>query len=128
PAACFFNPSMNSSSSLGEQARGNVSSISTGLPTSKPARVSRASFTGLADLEENVTARFLADDREAKDCPVEGFRRLEVIDVDGGFDDGLNAHVHAPFNPVPPARHPPGPGCDSSALLSGPAVPALRRV
>src|SRR5262245_9231784 len=65
--------------------------------------------TGLADLGENVTARFLADDREAKDCPVEGFRRLEVIDIDGSFDDGLNWHVLAPFNPVPPARHPPGP-------------------
>jgi hypothetical protein len=40
--------------------------------------------------EENVTARFLADDREAQDCPVEGFRSLEVIDVDGGFNNGLD--------------------------------------
>src|SRR5262249_30209462 len=47
---------------------------------------------GLARLEENVTARLRADDRQAKDRPVEGFRRPEVIDVDGGFDNGLDLH------------------------------------
>src|SRR5262245_13770392 len=31
---------------------------------------------GLARLDEDVTARLLADDREAQNCPVEGFRRL----------------------------------------------------
>src|SRR5262245_27848578 len=36
---------MNSSSSFGEHARGNVSSISTGLPTAKPASVLSASST-----------------------------------------------------------------------------------
>src|SRR5262245_66478732 len=82
---------------------------------------------GLAHLEENVTARLLADDPQAQDSPVEGFRSLEVIDVDGGFDDRLDAHVPAPFNPVPPARHPPGPGRESSAPLSGLAVPARLR-
>src|SRR5947208_711046 len=43
---------------------------------------------GLSRLEENVTAGFLADDRQAQNRPVEGFRRSEVIDVDGSFDHG----------------------------------------
>ena len=30
---------------------------------------------GLAHLKEDVTARLLADEREAQDRPVEGFRR-----------------------------------------------------
>src|SRR5215831_9346492 len=37
-------------------------------------------------------ARLFGHDPQAKDCPVEGFRRLEVIDVDGGFDNGLDLH------------------------------------
>jgi hypothetical protein len=48
--------------------------------------------TGLANLEEDVTARLLADDREAKDRPVKGFRSPDVIDLDGGFDNGPDLH------------------------------------
>jgi len=56
----------------------------------------------LAHLEENMTARLLADDREAKDGLVEGFRRLEVIDVDGSFDDGLDLQDSLrSFRPLP---------------------------
>src|SRR5262245_4987921 len=64
--------------------------------------------TGLADLEEDVTARLRAN---AGDTGA----------------DGLRSPVHPPFNPVPPARHSPGPGRESSAPLSGPAVPARLR-
>jgi hypothetical protein len=45
---------------------------------------------GLANLEENVTARLLADDAQAQERPVERFGRLELIDVDGGFNNGLD--------------------------------------
>jgi hypothetical protein len=47
---------------------------------------------GLANLEENVTARLLAHDPQAQDHPVEGFRSLEVIDVNGSFDNGPDLH------------------------------------
>src|SRR5262249_4044408 len=42
------------------------------------------------------TARLLAHDPKAQDRPVKGFRSLEVIDVDGGFDDGLSSQVRPP--------------------------------
>src|SRR5262249_12546411 len=50
--------------------------------------------TGLASLKEDVTARLLADDRQAQDRPVEAFRRPEVIDVNSGFDNGLDVYAH----------------------------------
>ena len=52
--------------------------------------------TGLANLEENVAARLRAHDPQAQDRLVEGSRRLEVIDVDGGFDNGLSSPVRPP--------------------------------
>ena len=50
----------------------------------------KASRTLLAHLKENVMARFFANDRQAQNRPVKGFNFLEIIHVDGGFDDGLN--------------------------------------
>src|SRR5262249_12565573 len=52
--------------------------------------------TGLADLKENVTAWLLADDRQAQNRLVEAFRRLEIIDVKGGFNNGLDLQGSLP--------------------------------
>jgi hypothetical protein len=46
----------------------------------------------VAHSKENVVTRLFADDREAQNRQVEGFRRLEVIDINGGFDNGLDFH------------------------------------
>jgi hypothetical protein len=54
----------------------------------------------LANLEEDVMSRLLADGREAQDSPVEGFRSSEVIDVDGGFDNSVDLHDKPPFGAV----------------------------
>jgi hypothetical protein len=63
-----------------------------------------------ADLGHDVVCLYLTrGEAGLTDRPVEAFRRLKCIDMDSGFDDALNSHVHAPFNPVPPTRHPPGP-------------------
>src|SRR5579864_1400881 len=48
--------------------------------------------TRLADLEEDMTPSLLPHDPQAQDRPVECFCRHEVIDVDGGFDNGLDFH------------------------------------
>ena len=47
---------------------------------------------GLAYLEENVMARFLAHDPQAKDSSVEILGGVEVINVNGGLDDGFEVH------------------------------------
>jgi hypothetical protein len=48
--------------------------------------------TGLANLEENVTAMLLVHDPQTENRRIEFFRRLEIVDVDGGFDDGFGFH------------------------------------
>src|SRR5262249_20646813 len=67
-----------------------MASVSTPRAKSDPAR--RFHEAGLANLKENVTARLLADDPQAQDRPAKGFRSLEVIDIDSGFDNGLDLH------------------------------------
>ena len=52
---------------------------------------------GLAHLEEDVTARLPAHDPQAQHRPVEGFRSLVVIDVDGSFGGGSAALPGAKF-------------------------------
>ena len=37
--------------------------------------------------------KLLGDHRKPQDRPVERLRRLQVIDVDGGFDDGVDFHI-----------------------------------
>ena len=37
--------------------------------------------TAGTDLEENVTACFLGDDREAQDRPIEGFGFVQVVNI-----------------------------------------------
>jgi hypothetical protein len=47
---------------------------------------------GIADLEENMTARLLAKSSQAEDSSVKVLGGVEVIDVDGGLNDGVDVH------------------------------------
>ena len=52
--------------------------------------------TALAHLEEDVMARLFAHDPQAEDIPVEVFGGVEVVGIDGGFDDGMDVHRALP--------------------------------
>jgi hypothetical protein len=59
---------------------------------------------GSARLEEDVMPRLGAQDGKAQNRAVKRFRRLEILDVDGVFDNGLDLHVGLP--PGRPVRAP----------------------
>jgi hypothetical protein len=72
---------------------------------------------GIANLKENMTANLFADHSQAEDWPVELLGGIEVIDVNGGFNNGLDSHL-GPTTLVAASRHD-GPGVFTPLKLHG---------
>src|SRR5260370_39417161 len=47
---------------------------------------------GLANLEEDATARFFGNYTKAQDIPIKTLSFVEVMDIDGGFNNGVDIH------------------------------------